>query len=107
MSIKVPDTSKPSRRLRKPIEPIHVEELLAGAGMSGFLGVLAPRVPPTHLEKLVREVDPLSTNLNHASRFDGARLAPSQMSARVASVVRRVEALTELIRATSRKSSGE
>jgi len=84
-----------------------VEELLAGAGMNGFLGILAPRVPSSHLERLVREVDPFFTKLNHASRFDGARLAPSQMSARVASVVQKVEALTELIRTTAKKSSAE
>jgi hypothetical protein len=136
MSIKVPESSKQPRRLRKPIEPIHVEELLAGAGMSGFLGILAPHVPSTHLEKLVREVDTHSTKLSRVSgapKFDGetvgldaqllvrasdrilptlpgarpVRFASSQMSARVASVVRKVEALTELIKVTAKKGSGE
>jgi len=70
-SIKLSEAPKPRRR-KTPIEPIHVEELLAGAGMSGFLGVLDT---PAHSEKP----------------------APSEISARVASVVLKVEALTELM----------
>jgi hypothetical protein len=113
MSSKVSETSKRPRRLRRPIEPIHVEELLAGAGMSGFLGVLDPPVLPAHLEKLVGEADPLSTNPSRdpgTPKVDGdtvgcdAGLSPacyasSDMSARVASVVLKVEALTELLKA--------
>ena len=34
--------------LRPAIEPIHVEELLAGAGMSGFLGILQTPVVVPH-----------------------------------------------------------
>ena len=75
-SIQPSGSPKRPRRRKTPIEPIHVEELLAGAGMSGLLGVLDAPVLTTHLEK---------------------RPGPSQISARVASVVLKVEALTELI----------
>ena len=70
------ESPKRPRRLKTPIEPIHVEELLAGAGMSGFLGVVErPGLP-----------------------------APSEIPARVLSVVRKVEALTEIMEAHSEKS---
>src|SRR5260370_7284802 len=70
MSNKVSDPStKRPRRLRIPIEPIHVNELLAGAGMSGFLGILDTPVLTTHLENLVREVDTLSTKPRRDSGF--------------------------------------
>jgi hypothetical protein len=112
MSIKVSQTSKRPRRLKIPIEPIHLEELLAGAGMSGFLGVLGPPVLTTPLEKLVGEVDPLSTNPqcdSGAAQVDkvGWDDASSEMSARVASVVLKVEALTELLKATTKNRCGE
>jgi hypothetical protein len=91
-----------------------VEELLAGAGMSGFLGVLDPPASTTHLEKLVDEADTVSTNPRHDSGDSqgnkvgwdaGVGLAPyasSEMSARVASVVLKVEALAELLKATAK-----
>ena len=136
MSIKVSDPHKRPRRLRIPIEPIHVEELLAGAGMSGFLGILDTPVLATHLEKLVGEVDTLSTKrccesgfseadsdlvgwdaqssirvynrpLPTPSRVMPARHAASEMSTRVASVVLKVEALMELIEATSKNYYAE
>jgi hypothetical protein len=75
-SIKILETPKRPRRRNTPIEPIHVEELLAGAGMSGFLGVLNAPVLATHQEK---------------------RPDSSEISTRVASVVLKVEALTQLI----------
>jgi hypothetical protein len=112
MSIKESEPSKRPRRLRIPIEPIHVEELLAGAGMNGFLGILNPPVSAAHLEKLVREVDTLSTKPHRdsgAPEVDSngwdvgpAPRAPLEMSARVASVVLKVEALTELLKATTK-----
>ena len=88
------------------------EELLAGAGMNGFLGVLDPPVLTTPLEKLVGEVDPLSANPqcdSGAAQVDkvGWDDACSEMSARVASVVLKVEALMELIEATSKNYYGE
>jgi hypothetical protein len=89
-----------------------VEELLAGAGMSGFLGVLDPPVPTNHLEKLVGEVDPLATNPCGDSGYPQADKvgwddASSEMPARVASVVQKVEALTELLKATTKNCYGE
>ena len=51
--------------------------------MSGFLGILDTPVPTTRLEK---------------------RFAPSKMSARVSSVVLKVEALAELIETSARRS---
>ena|ERR1700730_18654477 len=112
MSIKVSQTSKRPRRPKIPIEPIHLEELLAGAGMSGFLGVLDPPVLTTPLEKLVGEVDPLSANPqcdSGAAQVDkvGWDDACSEMSARVASVVLKVEALTELLKATTKNCRSE
>ena len=66
-SIKLSETPKRPRRRKIPIEPIHVEELLAGAGMSGFLAVLDAPVLAAHLEER----------------------APSEISARVASQARK------------------
>jgi hypothetical protein len=114
MSIKVSETSKRPRRLKIPIEPIHVEELLAGAGMSGFLGVLDPPVLTTQLEKLAGEVDLLCTNSRGDPKtpkidgdIGGLNAQASEMSARVASVVLKVEALTELMNATAKNCSGK
>ena len=84
--------SKRPRRPKKPIEPIHVDELLAGAGMSGFLGVL------NRPEKLAR--------VDAGEKPRSARYASAEMSARVASVVSKVQALTELIKAKA-KSQGD
>jgi hypothetical protein len=92
-----------------------VEELLAGAGMSGFLGVLDLPVLTTQLEKLVGEVNSLSTNPQCVCgdlQADGNNVgwdtqASSETSARVASVVLKVEALTELLKATTKNRSGE
>jgi hypothetical protein len=104
MSIKVSETSKRQRRLRIPIEPIHVEELLAGAGMSGFLGILDSPVPAAHLEKLVGEADTVATKPRRdyevpqaGGNIEGWNAQAAEMSARVASVVLQVEALTELL----------
>ena len=104
--------------------------------MSGFLGILDTPVLTTHLEKLVGKVDALSTKPcceTGISKVDGdlvgwdapssirvynralptrprvmpARHAASEMSTRVASVVLKVEALMELIEATSKNYYGE
>ena len=76
--------SKPRepRRRKTAIEPIHVEELLAGAGMNGFLGILDTRVLTPHLTELIRE---------------------AQSDAQVASVVTKVQALMELIEGAGNK----
>jgi hypothetical protein len=114
MSTKGSDNSKRPRR-RKAIEPIHVEELLAGAGMSGFLGVLDRPAPATHLEKLANEggISPSNSRRIEAAmpldrdrvvwdaRSRPARTKSSDMPARVASVIRKVQALTDLIKAKS------
>ena len=39
---------------RAEIEPIHIGELLAGAGMTGFLSVLDPPVRALHLQKIAQ-----------------------------------------------------
>ena len=75
-----------------------MEELLAGAGMSGFLGILDPPVLTTQLEKLVGGGD--SGDLDAAVNKVGWDAASPEMPARVASVVLKVEALTELLKAT-------
>ena len=41
-------------RLSADIDPIHVDELLSAAGMSGFVSVLEPPMPMPHLEVLAR-----------------------------------------------------
>ena len=112
-----------------------MNELLAGAGMSGFLGILDTPVITTQLEKLVGKVDTLSTKRCCESGFSKvdadlvrwdaqssirvhnralptppvmpARHAASEMSTRVASVVLKVEALMGLIEATSKNYYGE
>ena len=61
MSTKLLKARKRSRRLRTPIKPIHVEELLAGAGMSGFLGILDTPVLTPHLQELIHGVHTLPT----------------------------------------------
>ena len=112
MSTKVSETSRRPRRPKIPIEPIHLEELLAGAGMSGFLGVLDPP-STTHLERFAGEVEALSTKRpcdSGAPKLEGnltgwdatARNGSSEMSARVASVVQKVEALAELLKAKTK-----
>ena len=82
--------------------------------MSGFLGVLDPPILTTQLEKLVGEVDPLSINPRGGSQspqvegdIGGSNAQASEMSARVASVVLKVEALTELMNATAKNCSRE
>jgi len=99
--------------------------------MSGFLGILDTPVPRIHLEKLAREVDALSTipfpdsglpkvdgsmvgwdpqssisvynrTLPAPPRVMPERHAASGMSANVAAVVLKVEALRELIEATTK-----
>ena len=86
----------PCKRLRRPkaaIEPIHLEELLAGAGMSGFLGVLdAPDPSPQLSEKAL------------ARRGAGAPALPvsaddagSELASRVDSVVLKLEGLATLL----------
>ena len=83
-----------------------MEELLAGAGMSGFLGILDPPASTTHLEKLVGEADTVSTKPRcdseapaAGSNIEGWNTQAAEMSARVASVVLKVEALAELLNA--------
>ena len=74
--------------------------------MSGFLGILDPPVLPAHLEKLVGGADIVSAKPRADSRDPqvGGNIEAAQaaeMSARVASVVLQVEALTELLKATT------
>lgn len=92
MSIKVSDPPKRPRRPRIPIEPIHVEELLAGAGMSGFLGILETPVPTPHLQELIRAVHTLPI------------VQPSAADEKVASVVLKMEALMDLIEIAKKKA---
>lgn len=48
---------KPKKSRRKPVlEPIRLDEILTGPGMSGFLSVLEPPVTAPHLQKLVNEI---------------------------------------------------
>ncbi len=54
MSDRKRNTTRKSSRLRVAIEPVRVEELVAAAGMSGFLGVLDPPASVPHLEKLAK-----------------------------------------------------
>jgi hypothetical protein len=93
-----------------------VEELLAGAGMNGFLGILDPPASTTHLEKLVGEADTVSTKPRGDSEAPKAsgnieewNTQAAEVSARVASVVLKVEALTELLnlKATTKNCYGE
>ena len=44
-------------RRRTSLEPIHIRELLSGAGRRGFLSVLDPPVPAPHLRELGRDGD--------------------------------------------------
>src|SRR2546428_12270123 len=63
MSKKRVNSPRLPRRRKAKIEPIHVEELLGGAGMSGFLGVLDAPAPTPHLQELVDEVRPYRSGL--------------------------------------------
>ena len=72
-----------------------MEELLAGAGMSGFLAILDTPVPTPHLQELIDEVHALP------------RLRPEpppalDLSSSVASVVLKLEALKKVIEATAK-----
>lgn len=107
-------TESPKRRRPKtPIEPIHVEELVGGAGMSGFLGVLGPPVRAAHLQQLAGGssaispkalLAPCDSNITgiELGRLSTAPQASSEMTARVKSVVGKVRAFTELIQTTSK-----
>jgi len=67
--------------------------------MSGFLGVLNRPAPAAHLQKLV-------TNIAEPdARPKPTRYASAEMSARVASVVSKVQALTELIKAKAKSQA--
>ena len=88
-----------------------MEELLAGAGMNGFLGVLETPVRTAHLEKLAREVTALQASPNTLewtapSSVRVHRRAtptpPSEISARVASAVLKVEELAQRIEARAK-----
>ncbi len=49
--------AKPKKSRRKPVlEPIRLDEILTGPGMSGFLSVLEPPVKAPHLQRLVNEI---------------------------------------------------
>jgi len=50
----MPNLPRKRSRLSADIDPIHVDELLSAAGMSGFLSVLDPPAPIPHLEALAR-----------------------------------------------------
>lgn len=86
--------------------------------MSGFLGVLHPPAAPAHLEDLVREdghptpVPPYDFGSNSTLEASGWRNRPTtcaslETSQRVASVVLKVQALTELIKAKTNNCCGE
>ena len=129
-SNEVSESRKRPRRSKTPIEPIHVEELLAGAGMNGFLGILDTPAPTPHLQELIGEGHTHSTYRPGADspqawmrirrdrladrdaepsgreRFplpralagpEPKQLPASDLSLRVASVVLKLDALTELM----------
>jgi len=76
--------------------------------MNGFLGVLDPPVAPTHLENLVRKGDtPSSSPRRERNALAGAPPASLEISARVASVVSKVQALAELIRVKNRPGKND
>ena len=88
----------PCKRLRRPkaaIEPIHLEELLAGAGMSGFLGVLEATDPSPQLSEkaLARRGAGVSAPAPPVSVDDAA----SELASRVDSVVLKLEGLATLL----------
>jgi len=76
------------------MELLDVDELLAAAGMSGFLAVLDTPVLIPHLQALIHDAGepPASNNMRTRSALD----------LRAASVVLKVEALTALIESTAR-----
>ena len=53
-------------RPKGKIEPIHIQELLQGAGMRGFLSVLDPPVPAPHLRELGRGGDAAPAGMHGA-----------------------------------------
>ena len=61
-------------RPKSSIEPIHIHELLTGAGMRGFLSVLDPPVPAPHLQELGRAGEvagTASSGIEPLSRLSG------------------------------------
>jgi hypothetical protein len=69
-----------------------LEELLAGAGMSGFLGILDTPVLTPHLQERIRGVHALPAT------------QPSVSDAKVESVVLKMEALMDLIEVAKKKT---
>ena len=57
------------KRSRPEIEPIRVKELLAGAGMTGFLSVLQPPVAVPHLGKLAGVAPPSPAGIAAPTQF--------------------------------------
>ena len=53
----MPNDSRKRSRPKAGIQPIHVHELLSGAGMTGFLSVLQPRVAAPHLRQLTESAE--------------------------------------------------
>lgn len=70
-------------RLNADIEPIHVSELLNGAGMTGFLSVLAPPSSAPHLKELAEEPAARQSQAagTEADRWVGA--VPSELALRL------------------------
>jgi hypothetical protein len=74
-----------------------MEELLAGAGMSGFLGVLDPPAPAPHLEALAGQATYVPADHRQLSLWLSSRL--ERLSAHVG---RQHETLLEISKVTGR-----
>ncbi len=77
-------------RPKTNIEPIHLDELLRGAGMRGFLSVLDPPVPAPHLRELGRGGDSGAAGMPGSEPLD--RLA-TRMEALIGKLGRQDHAL--------------
>ena len=71
-----------------------MEELLAGAGMNGFLGILDTPVLTPHLQAMTRDLHALPV------------IQPAASNAKVESVVLKMEALMDLIEVARKKGIG-
>jgi len=110
---------KPSRRRSRPkanIEPIHVHELLNGAGMTGFLSVLAPPVHAPHLRQLgvASDGEPfawaysrLDAILAQARRQDEVLSAITEIARRIHRGAARLRGRAEAVRRMQRGEQNE
>ena len=95
--------SRTRSRPRAEIEPIHIPELLNGAGMTGFLSVLNPPVRAPHLQELGAQREVRGGGEAAGDALAGAR---ERVVALLALVGRQEEGLKAIVEIANRINCG-